>query len=181
MLQLDHIYTPLTFQKRCTSDSEQTSDSDHLCNLSFPLTQFNPPLKLRPRTHPSLVRASPTDPPPYEAINSLTGLIKTQLSSGTIDAPSWEVVRVSKTAGRMYAPLGTRMTLGDWVRVVRTFVGGFALERWNGSDEWNEEKITSLKQDLIVCLVPPSPFSLLTPENRETAVGLSKKPRRSRG
>jgi len=28
----------------------------------------------------------------------------------------------------MYSPLGTRMSLGDWIRVVRTFVGGFAQE-----------------------------------------------------
>lgn len=50
----------------------------------------------------------------------------------------------------MYAPLGTRMTLGDWVRVVRTFVGGFALERRNEGNEVNEETISNLKVDLIV-------------------------------
>ncbi|KAF9514457.1 hypothetical protein BS47DRAFT_1372291 [Hydnum rufescens UP504] len=92
------------------------------------LVTFHPPLHLRPSTHPSLVRDSPTSPPPFDSIQSLTRLIQTQISSGTIDAPSWEIVRISKTAARMYSPLGTRMSLGDWIRVVRTFVGGFAQE-----------------------------------------------------
>lgn len=43
------------------------------------------------------------------------------ISSGTIDAPSWDLVRSAKLASRMYAPLGTRMSLGDHVRLTRTF------------------------------------------------------------
>ncbi|KAF8334240.1 uncharacterized protein EI90DRAFT_3051548 [Cantharellus anzutake] len=89
------------------------------------LVTFNPPLHLRPSTHPSLIQR-PGSPFPAGAIQSLTRLIQTQLSSGIIDAPSWEIVQVSKTAARMYAPFGTRMSLGDWVRVVRAFICGFA-------------------------------------------------------
>jgi glycerol-3-phosphate O-acyltransferase/dihydroxyacetone phosphate acyltransferase len=44
------------------------------------------------------------------------------ISSGTIDSPSWELVRIATLANRMYAPLGTRMTLGDYVRGIRSFV-----------------------------------------------------------
>ncbi|KAF8319404.1 hypothetical protein DL93DRAFT_2053699 [Clavulina sp. PMI_390] len=102
------------------------------------LVTFHPPLRLRPSTHPSLVRPSLNTPPPRETIQSLTELIRTQLSSGTIDAPSWEIVRVSKTATRMYAPFGTKMSLGDWVRVVRAFVGGFSGED-HGHGEGNAE------------------------------------------
>ena len=97
-------------------------------------------------------------PPPHEAIQSLTQLIRTQLSTGTIDAPSWEIVRVSKTATRMYAPLGTRMTLGDWVRVVRTFVGGFSHEKTQShpaqDDDENQELISQLVADLNVRTSP---------------------------
>lgn len=53
-----------------------------------------------------------------------------QISSGTIDAPSWDLVRSAKLASRMYAPLGTRMSLGDYIRLIRTFVEAFkASER----------------------------------------------------
>lgn len=48
-----------------------------------------------------------------------------QISSGTLDSPSWDLIRTAKLAARMYAPLGTRMSLGDYVRVVRTFLDAF--------------------------------------------------------
>ena len=50
-----------------------------------------------------------------------------QISSGTLDAPSWKLIRSAKMAARMYAPIGTEMTLGDYVRVVRTFLEAFKL------------------------------------------------------
>lgn len=48
-----------------------------------------------------------------------------QISAGTLDAPSWDVIQTAKVAARIYAPLGTNMTLGDHVRVIQTFVEGF--------------------------------------------------------
>jgi glycerol-3-phosphate O-acyltransferase / dihydroxyacetone phosphate acyltransferase len=54
--------------------------------------------------------------------------MEAQISSGTIDAPTWDVVRTAKTAARIYAPLGTQMRLGDWVRLVRTFVDAFSKD-----------------------------------------------------
>jgi glycerol-3-phosphate O-acyltransferase/dihydroxyacetone phosphate acyltransferase len=42
-----------------------------------------------------------------------------------LDAPSWDTIQIAKTAARIYAPLGTGMRLGDWVRVVRAFIEGF--------------------------------------------------------
>jgi hypothetical protein len=48
-----------------------------------------------------------------------------QISSGTIDSPSWDLVRTAKLAARIYAPLGTRMSLGDHIRVVRAFLDAF--------------------------------------------------------
>ncbi|KAG8974103.1 hypothetical protein FRC05_007851 [Tulasnella sp. 425] len=86
---------------------------------------FNPPLKLSVKDTPSLI-STPDKPVDFEAIKSLTTFMHAQLSSNTIDSPSWDLVRVAKTAARIYVPLGTRMRLGDWVRVVARFVEGLA-------------------------------------------------------
>src|SRR5258707_399345 len=63
----------------------------------------------------------------------------TQISAGTIDAPSWDTVRVSKLAARMYAPLGTQMALSDFVRVWRIFADAFSgnkgMRQWKDSQE----------------------------------------------
>ena len=48
-----------------------------------------------------------------------------QISAGTLDSPSWDLVRTAKLAARMYCPLGTRMGLGDFVRLVRAFLDAF--------------------------------------------------------
>ena len=48
-----------------------------------------------------------------------------QISAGTLDAPSWDVISTAKVAAKIYAPLGTNMSLGDHVRVVKAFVEGF--------------------------------------------------------
>ncbi|KAF8210471.1 hypothetical protein K438DRAFT_1916849 [Mycena galopus ATCC 62051] len=84
------------------------------------LVTFHPPMTFTPKTHPELL--APID---YDNIRSLTAQMYEQISSGTIDSPSWDLVRVAKLAARIYAPLGTRMTLGDHVRVVRTFLEAF--------------------------------------------------------
>lgn len=54
-----------------------------------------------------------------------------EISSGTIDAPSWDLVRTAKLAARMYAPLGTHMTLGDHIRVARSFLEAFKASEDN--------------------------------------------------
>lgn len=61
----------------------------------------------------------------FRTIKSLTGFLADQISAGTLDAPCWDVILTAKVAARIYAPLGTRMTLGDHVRVVRAFVESF--------------------------------------------------------
>ncbi|KAJ7163580.1 hypothetical protein C8R43DRAFT_1062622 [Mycena crocata] len=84
------------------------------------LVTFHPPMTFSPKTHPELV--APID---YNNIRTLTAQMHHQISSGTIDSPSWDLVRVGKLAARIYAPLGTRMTLGDHVRMVRAFLEAF--------------------------------------------------------
>ncbi|KAJ7772610.1 hypothetical protein DFH07DRAFT_901978 [Mycena maculata] len=104
------------------------------------LVTFHPPMTFSPKTHPELLDASGTN---YDAIRSLTAQMHDQISSGTIDSPSWDLVRVGKLAARIYAPLGTRMTLGDHVRVVRAFLEAFKAAEDNhdvDGDHHEEEK-----------------------------------------
>jgi len=66
-----------------------------------------------------------------------------QISARTIDSPSWEIVRSAKMATRIYAPLGTRMSLGDYVRVTRTFV-----EAFKASDDTQKSKRSAEDQSI---------------------------------
>ncbi|KAJ7200713.1 hypothetical protein C8J57DRAFT_1442101 [Mycena rebaudengoi] len=102
------------------------------------LVTFHPPLTFSPKTNPELL--APVD---YNNIRLLTAQIHEQISSGTIDSPSWDLVRVSKAAARIYAPLGTRMSLGDYVRVVRTFLGAFKTVADEPSHVEEQEKQTA--------------------------------------
>jgi hypothetical protein len=89
-----------------------------------------------------------------------------QISSGTLDSPSWNLVRTAKLAARIYAPLGTHMTLGDHVRVVKTFLEAFKdsedhPERTENSLEKakaDSSERLRLRQDLKVSL-PSTPIS----------------------
>ncbi|KAJ7924990.1 hypothetical protein B0H13DRAFT_2229900 [Mycena leptocephala] len=105
------------------------------------LVTFHPPLTFSPKTHPELL--TPVD---YMNIRSLTAQIYNQISSGTFDSPSWDLVRVGKLAARIYAPLGTRMTLGDHVRVVRTFLEAFKAAAEDHPDD--EEKTAAETAEL---------------------------------
>lgn len=93
------------------------------------LVSFNPPIRLTVKDTPSLVAKPERPVVSFEAIRSFTSLMRAQLSSNMNDAPSWDVVRIAKAAARIYAPFGTRMQLGDWVRVVGRFVEGFTLDQ----------------------------------------------------
>lgn len=74
-------------------------------------------------------------PVQYDEIRALTARMQQQISSRTIDSPSWEFVRSAKMATRMYAPLGTLMSLGEYVRITRTFV-----EAFKASDDTQKSK-----------------------------------------
>lgn len=61
----------------------------------------------------------------FAHIRTLTARLHERISSGTYDAPSWDYIRTAKLAARMYAPLGTMMSLGDHVRIGRCFLDLF--------------------------------------------------------
>lgn len=74
-----------------------------------------------------------------------------EISSRTIDAPSWEIVRIAKLASQIYVPLGTRMSLGDYVRVTRIFVEAFkASDRICNANESAQDgqKVEYKKEDV---------------------------------
>jgi len=85
-----------------------------------------------------------------------------QIATGTFDAPSWGLIRAAKMATPIYAPLGTAMSLGDYVRVTRTFLELFkaahlpdpAPSRDSAgqevSSQLNDKDIVNLKDDLQV-------------------------------
>ncbi|KAJ6625901.1 hypothetical protein B0H10DRAFT_1782405 [Mycena sp. CBHHK59/15] len=106
------------------------------------LVTFHPPMTFSPKNNPELL--APID---YTNVRLLTARMHEQISSGTIDAPSWDLVRVGKLAGRIYAPLGTRMSLGDHVRVGRTFIEAFKAAGDADGDrtEEEEEKTTAVE------------------------------------
>ncbi|EJD03308.1 uncharacterized protein FOMMEDRAFT_85043 [Fomitiporia mediterranea MF3/22] len=123
------------------------------------LITFHPPTPFTPKANPELI--APVD---FGHIRTLTNRMQQQLSAGTFDAPSWDIVRCAKLSARMYAPLGTHMALGDYVRVCRAFVEAF---KWaeaeghiegaatSGSEEEDEDLVrkrcafvNSLRRDL---------------------------------
>lgn len=102
------------------------------------LVTFNPPMTFTPKDNPELLA-----PVQYDDIRALTARMHQQISSRTIDSPSWEFVRSAKMATRIYAPLGTRMSLGDYVRITRTFV-----EAFKASDDTQKSKRAAEDQSI---------------------------------
>lgn len=88
-------------------------------------------------------------PVEYDQIRALTARMHQEISSRTIDAPSWDLIRVARLAARIYAPLGTRMSLGDYVRVTRIFVEAFKAckPQVEGSETDEAEKVEVTKED----------------------------------
>lgn len=97
------------------------------------LVRFNEPIELSIREHadlflPSSSNASPGVQP--EGIKQLTALMQEQIRAGTLDSPDFGTIRIANTARRMYAPLGTSMSLGDTVQVTQRFVDVFARQKY---------------------------------------------------
>ncbi|GJE94486.1 PlsC domain-containing protein [Phanerochaete sordida] len=81
------------------------------------LVTFHKPMTFSPATNPELLA-----PVEFSHIRDLTAKLHHEISMGTLSAPSWRLHRNAKLAAQIYAPLGTEMTLGDYVRVVRMFL-----------------------------------------------------------
>lgn len=92
------------------------------------LVTYHKPLRVSAKTHPGLV-GTPESAADYAAVRELTSTMAEAIRAGTLDAPSWEFIRLANTARRLYAPLGTRLSLGEHVRLTQRFVDCFAHKR----------------------------------------------------
>ena len=125
------------------------------------LVSFHPPLSYTPRENPDLL-APIKD---YSAVRRATATLGQRIASGTLDAPRWSLVRAAKLAATIYAPLGTRMALGDYVRLSRDFLQamkigytgtdgegavGTGAEEGNAEDTEQAEEMKTLLRDLKV-------------------------------
>jgi hypothetical protein len=97
----------------------------------------------------------------FADIRSVTTKLHDKISSGTFDSPSWDLIRTAKLAARMYAPLGTFMSLGDHVRLSRTFLGAFKGAYEIESKDKDAEEVLKLQIDLKVCF-PQCRYFLLS-------------------
>jgi glycerol-3-phosphate O-acyltransferase / dihydroxyacetone phosphate acyltransferase len=111
----------------------------------------------------------------YDHIRLVTAQMHRQIATGTFDAPSWGLIRAAKMATPIYAPLGTAMSLGDYVRVTRSFLEVFkaghlpdpSTSSMGSSDsevsaQSQDEKVVKLKEDLQVSrdlTITPPPLS----------------------
>ncbi|KAF9575181.1 hypothetical protein EC968_004117 [Mortierella alpina] len=65
-----------------------------------------------------------------EAIRKLTELLEGTVRSTLLDAQDWQTVRVGHVARKLYAgDLGTRISLGQYVRLTRKFVTAFSQHK----------------------------------------------------
>jgi hypothetical protein len=87
----------------------------------------------------------------FADIRSVTTQIHDKISSGTFSSPSWDFIRTAKLAARMYAPLGTFMSLGDHVRLSRTFLEAFKAAFETETKDEDAEVVLKLHSDLKVC------------------------------
>ncbi|KAL1736104.1 hypothetical protein EV714DRAFT_242471 [Schizophyllum commune] len=101
------------------------------------LVSFHEPMTFRPNENPELL--APVD---FTDIRELTAKLHNTISSGTLDAPSWDMARTAKLAARIYAPLGTQMSLGEYVRVTQRFLDAFK------SKEVMADELDDLQHDL---------------------------------
>ena len=151
------------------------------------LVTFHPPLHFRPKVRRSSLwpltpnSETPQDNPEllepvhYDNIRHVTAQMHRQIATGTFDAPSWDLIRAAKTATPIYAPLGTAMSLGDYVRVTGTFLEVFkaasliaepgpktdqANQEVMISDQLENKDIVRLKEDIQVSQshLSPRPF-----------------------
>ncbi|KAK7035454.1 hypothetical protein VNI00_011747 [Paramarasmius palmivorus] len=109
------------------------------------LVTFHEPMVFTPKDNPELL-----DPVDFNEIRSITAQMHQRISHGTLDGPSWQIIKISKLAARIYAPLGTRMSLGDHVRVVRTFLDAFKAEQPTTEQKFDLQRVQKLKDDLKV-------------------------------
>ncbi|KAF9357215.1 hypothetical protein BGX34_009501 [Mortierella sp. NVP85] len=89
---------------------------------------FHAPIVLTPQQDQKLFSSNPEEK--NEAIRKLTALLENTVRSTLLDAQDWQTVRIGHTARRLYGgDLGTRISLGQYVRLTRKFVSAFGQHK----------------------------------------------------
>ncbi|KAI1317274.1 hypothetical protein EDD11_008762 [Mortierella claussenii] len=89
---------------------------------------FHAPIVLTPEQDPKLFSTNKEER--TEAIRKLTELLESTVRSTLLDAQDWGTVRLGHTARKLYAgDLGTRISLGQYVKLTRKFVTAFSQHK----------------------------------------------------
>ncbi|KAG0005470.1 hypothetical protein BGZ65_011042 [Modicella reniformis] len=89
---------------------------------------FHTPIVLTPQQDQKLFSSNQTEK--NEAIRKLTELMENTVRATLLDAQDWQTVRVGHTARKLYAgDLGTRISLGQYMRLTRKFVAAFGQHK----------------------------------------------------
>ncbi|KAF9433114.1 hypothetical protein BGZ76_009882 [Entomortierella beljakovae] len=92
------------------------------------LVTFHPPIVLTPQQDKKLYSENKDER--TEAIRRLTELLESTVRSTLLVAQDWNTVRVGHTARKLYGGnLGTRISLGQYVRLTRKFVTAFSQHK----------------------------------------------------
>jgi len=90
------------------------------------LVSFHEPIILRP-SDPQNSQLISDDPDIRKrAIATLTSKLTEKIRSGTLDSPSWDLIKAANMARTLYAPFGTQLSLGTHIRLTQRFVDVFA-------------------------------------------------------
>ena len=120
------------------------------------LLVVNPPIVLTPGTHPDLARTlsehAEKDDPALKAVRELTSQIDAALRCGTLDSPSWRILRIAHTARRIAEPVDSiHQSLGDYVRSTQRWIELFVSANAPTEDEARaaeNERIAALAKRL---------------------------------
>ncbi|KAF9897777.1 hypothetical protein BX616_004995, partial [Lobosporangium transversale] len=89
---------------------------------------FHAPIVLTPEQDTKLYSSNKEER--NEAIRKLTNLLESTVRSNLLDALDWDTVRIGHTARKLYAGhLGTRISLGQYLRLTRKFVAAFSQHK----------------------------------------------------
>ncbi|KAF9128643.1 hypothetical protein BGW39_004862 [Mortierella sp. 14UC] len=104
------------------------------------LVTFHPPIVLTPQQNPKLF--STVKEERTEAIQKLTEQLESTVRSNLLDADDWQTVRVGHVARKLYAgDLGTRISLGQYVRLTQKFVSAFGQHKQESLKKQDMERV----------------------------------------
>ena len=109
------------------------------------LVTFHAPIVLTPQQDSKLF--STNNEERTEAIKKLTDLLENTVRSNLLDAQDWKTVRLGHVARKLYGgDLGTRISLGQYVRLTRKFVAVFSHSQQSTEKNSKEENASLVER-----------------------------------